>query len=384
MKQLTLLFALMVATGTFKAYAQDVVYTFEAPCTNTLCPSDQCHGVGVATPSTLNTSVFASASALNPSPSLGTSSSFCGTAMNGFAAGNPNNPNRARWAQNWTSSTTINTNHYFGFTLGAVQNGYISISRVDLQDSRSGSGPLTIELRSSADNFATTIWQQTLPDNTGWRSWSITTGLPSFYNSLTFRIYAYASQTTSGAAWRIDNVKVWASVTNLPIELISFTGEKFEQDVRLRWKTASEQDNEHFTLFRSRDAIDATSWEEIGRVPGAGTSQSPIDYEYVDESPNIGTNYYLLRQTDFDGTFTSSNIVAVEFLASKDFSVFPNPTSRGSPVRTSKRIDFIFDDLGKMTRFDPNNITLEVPGVYTLVHQSENGFSETIRLIVTP
>lgn len=377
MKKLTLIFALMVATGTFKAYAQDVVYTFEAPCL-TPCGTDPCNGAGTPFASTVNTAVISSASAFNLGPGLG--AGFSCAPMNGFAVGSPG---RARWANNWPVTLSPGAD-YFVFTLTPSLNSSVQLSSISMNMQISSSGPTAYEIRMSQDGFVTSS-NFVLASNTGtgWFSRSVNTGLPSFIYPLEIRIYGYSASTAAGSL-RIDNVTIGASVTNLPIELISFTGEKFEQDVRLRWTTASEQDNEHFTLFRSQDATNATSWEEIGRVSGAGTSQSPIDYEYVDASPNIGTNYYLLRQTDFDGTFTSSNIVAVEFLASKDFSVFPNPTSRGSPVRTSKRINFIFDDLGKLTRFDSNNITLEVPGVYTLVHQSENGFSETIRLIVTP
>ena len=91
----------------------------------------------------------------------------------------------------------------------------------------------------------------------------------------------------------------------LPIELISFEAEKSGAVVILEWETANEIDNERFELLRSEDGID---FEIIGMVKGGGTLAGGRSYEYIDEEPLFGSNYYQLRQVDFDDKSEVSNI----------------------------------------------------------------------------
>ncbi len=96
----------------------------------------------------------------------------------------------------------------------------------------------------------------------------------------------------------------------LPIQLLSFTAQPNGGQVDLEWRTASEQNNDHFTVERSADAVTFTA---LLQVPGAGNSQSVIDYADVDPSPLDGLSYYRLRQTDIDGTTAVSDAVPVYF-----------------------------------------------------------------------
>lgn len=388
MKKLTLLLALMVATGTFKAYAQVVVYNFNAPCNNTGCATDTCHGRGNALPSSINVGVIASASAFNASlPSLSINGGSCGSGgnMNGFSSGYTSNPNRSRWASNWpTGSIAVNPNSdYFTFTLTTNPLYLVQIDEIRWLELRSPSdGPTGRQLRTSDDTYVTVFVPSSTAALSSWFTRRVTTGLPDFNGSIEIRIYGNNAVSSNGTL-RIDNVQVYAHVLidNLPIELLSFTGEKVDESkVRLLWSTASERDNDYFTVFRCNDLV---TWQEVGTVPGAGSSQSRTDYTLVDAFPLIGTNYYKLRQTDFDGTFVDSDIIAVDFDVGDTFVTFPNPSARGQPIRASKKVDFILDGLGKLVRFDPTNIIIETAGVYTLVHIDEKGFSATCRLIVT-
>jgi len=60
-------------------------------------------------------------------------------------------------------------------------------------------------------------------------------------------------------------------------------------------------------------SVDGDNFSEIGRVKGAGSSLERIDYSFVDRFPYQGTNYYRLRQVDYDGTTTYHKVIAVEF-----------------------------------------------------------------------
>jgi hypothetical protein len=123
-----------------------------------------------------------------------------------------------------------------------------------------------------------------------------------------------------------DNEHIWAlsyENTPLPISLLHFDAvAKDNSFVHCTWTTASEQDNDHFTVERSRDG---NTFEAIGDVPGAGTSYTALDYAFDDLRPYTGVSYYRLRQTDFDGTETWSQAVPVLITKGVAVSVFPNP-----------------------------------------------------------
>ena len=96
----------------------------------------------------------------------------------------------------------------------------------------------------------------------------------------------------------------------LPIELTMLYGVCVDDNkVELRWQTASETNNDYFTILRSFDGI---NFEEIGIVMGAGTTTEFHNYEYYDTDEKEGVVYYKLRQTDFDGNTTESKVIAVQ------------------------------------------------------------------------
>lgn len=98
-----------------------------------------------------------------------------------------------------------------------------------------------------------------------------------------------------------------ASTTNpLPITLVAWEGQCEGKEVKLTWTTASEQNNQFFTIEKSRNVND---WAAIGTVPGAGNSSSMISYSFTDDGAQ-GLAYYRLRQTDINGTTTVSNTIA--------------------------------------------------------------------------
>jgi hypothetical protein len=108
----------------------------------------------------------------------------------------------------------------------------------------------------------------------------------------------------------------------LPIELISFSATAVDSRVDLRWTTVTEINNETFTVERSKDG---ENFEEVAKLPGAGNSDLTTHYYSLDEQPYDGINYYRLKQTDFNGAFTYSEVRAVYFGEDHDVSVYPNP-----------------------------------------------------------
>lgn len=112
----------------------------------------------------------------------------------------------------------------------------------------------------------------------------------------------------------------------LPISLLYFNADLNESgQVALDWATASEKNNDFFTIERS---LDGDSFEAIGRVDGAGDSNIELQYNFIDRNAYPGVSYYRLRQVDFDGAYTFSPIQTInQHQALDDFvAVYPIPT----------------------------------------------------------
>ncbi|MBN2682448.1 MAG: lamin tail domain-containing protein [Bacteroidales bacterium] len=95
----------------------------------------------------------------------------------------------------------------------------------------------------------------------------------------------------------------------LPVELLSFKGYLLNSSIELVWETASELNNDYFTLEKSSNGI---QFSELTVVPGKGTCSFVSFYSNIDENPYTGINYYRLKQTDFDGSFSYSPVIAVK------------------------------------------------------------------------
>jgi hypothetical protein len=132
----------------------------------------------------------------------------------------------------------------------------------------------------------------------------------------------------------VDNAGVDGNLANititfsaiLPVELVSFDAIQNGCVVDLNWLTASEFNNDFFTVYRS---IDAVNWVEIGKVEGNGSTPLPTTYSFRDESPIAGLTYYRLKQTDFDGTEEWHPIRSVDMsdCGMASVRIYPNPTS---------------------------------------------------------
>ena len=106
--------------------------------------------------------------------------------------------------------------------------------------------------------------------------------------------------------------------TALPIELLEFSAEPADKVVNLQWITSSEINNSHFTVERSTDGV---TFSKVLEMPGAGNSNTIRTYKAVDESPAMGVSYYRLKQTDFNGDFTYSEWVVVNFTGNEEISL---------------------------------------------------------------
>ena len=123
---------------------------------------------------------------------------------------------------------------------------------------------------------------------------------------------------------------------SLPVELAGFSGEAVGKQVRLNWATLTESGNEGFLIERQGQDGEFVA---IGEVAGAGDSRERAAYEFFDVEPLSGTNFYRLRQVDFSGVFSLSDVIGVtmgEVAGDLGLSVYPNPARGEVTLKSSE------------------------------------------------
>lgn len=98
---------------------------------------------------------------------------------------------------------------------------------------------------------------------------------------------------------------------SMPVELLYFNYEYINNTIQLNWATASESNNDYFTISRSLDAV---NFDEIGKVQGNGNYNGILYYSFIDKETLTGTSYYSLKQTDYDGNFKIIGLVSCEII----------------------------------------------------------------------
>ncbi|MBO4739463.1 MAG: chitobiase/beta-hexosaminidase C-terminal domain-containing protein, partial [Bacteroidales bacterium] len=111
---------------------------------------------------------------------------------------------------------------------------------------------------------------------------------------------------------------------NLPVELLYFHATCMGDAVQFEWATASETNNEYFTIERSSDAV---NYEEVARIQGAGTTSQRSDYSFMADNNSSSMTYYRLRQTDIDGAEEVFSPVALQCTAEQAtvVDIYPVP-----------------------------------------------------------
>jgi hypothetical protein len=110
----------------------------------------------------------------------------------------------------------------------------------------------------------------------------------------------------------------------LPLNWISLNGEIEQNKILLQWQIANSKDNDHFDVERS---FDAQNFSSIGKLPANdNATTASISFSFEDGSPENGINYYRVKQTDVDGTYSYSKIIALTFHhSSAEIKLLSNP-----------------------------------------------------------
>ncbi len=220
-------------------------------------------------------------------------------------------------------------------------------------------------------------------------------GTPELIGYVTSGVFSGFSPITFGSS---------SSDNPLPIALVEFNARIVNNQVVVDWETASESNNSHFTIQRSIDRKNITN---IGVITGAGNSNQPIQYRFVDKNPLIGTSYYRLVQTDFNGdekpykwksvVYSKYNTLTGPF----KIEIYPNPALQSDisielVVENPGKFDIeIFSIIGEriftedVNIEDRNNIyqlkLSKLPklpqGIYML-NISGNGYRQQVRFVI--
>ncbi len=151
--------------------------------------------------------------------------------------------------------------------------------------------------------------------------------------SLVLSITPNFTGTTCG--FLVDNISI-VPFNPLPIELIYFDAVAEQDKDLVQWQTASQINNDFFTIERSTDAL---NWQNIASVDGAGNSRQTIHYREEIAETLTGIYYYRLKQTDFNKRISYSSIVSIERAMNTECLVFPNPANASVTIQSSASLE---------------------------------------------
>lgn len=268
-------------------------------------------------------------------------------------------------------------------TLPVLNNGYWTISA---------------SANPTSGTYTTTLYNTNYTNSGGAAGWTVIKGTSTATYALNGT--CAASTVTTVVRTGMNGFSVFGvgqSVAPLPVELVSFNGVAYDDHNRLEWVTASETNNDFFEVERSDDGI---NFFTIGRVDGHGTTSMRNDYNFNDYSPIEGTNYYRLKQVDFNGSVSYSQIVTLEFHRGSMTvtNIKPNPTNGevnfdfNSPAESTIHV-VITDVTGRVVRDEYREVKAGTtlintmidqtgPGIYTLsVTEDRSGFRSVTRIV---
>jgi Subtilase family/Secretion system C-terminal sorting domain len=189
--------------------------------------------------------------------------------------------------------------------------------------------------------------------------------------AITFRDYLFAGVdtlsalngiTVTGGRLNVFNAALEVSQYNsTPVELTSLTAQPEENNVVIRWSTATEINNKGFEIekasLNSSTGV-KSDYKKIGFIIGNGSTTERQSYNYEDKSLEPGTYYYRLKQIDFGGQLIYSNEIEADVKSPGQFSLsqnYPNPFNPATKIsfelpERSNVIINVYNVVGQLVR----------------------------------
>jgi hypothetical protein len=164
-------------------------------------------------------------------------------------------------------------------------------------------------------------------------------------------IYAYDG-TSNVKTGTLYNGVGWVGETGLPVELTALSVEVSQSIAQLKWRTETEKNNYGFDIERR---VIGGQWNKVGFVKGHGTSNSPLEYSFIDSKLTAGSYAYRIKQIDNDGAFKYSSELEIKIEVLKEFALsqnYPNPFNPSTKIEFTLLEDGfttlkIYDILGR-------------------------------------
>jgi type IX secretion system substrate protein len=231
---------------------------------------------------------------------------------------------------------------------------------------------MIVEYRNSTNTTVLTSYNTGLKSNEGtWTNYFKTTTAPVGTRWIRIRLLGVVNTGPSVDTY-FDNLSLTTNIA-LPINLTAFNAIPQNSVVKITWTTSSETSNNYYTVQRSQDG---TQWQDIEKVNGAGNTSLVHNYSAYDNNPFQGVSYYRIKQTDYNGTATYSEIKLVDFTKRfTDITIFPNPaqnffTVEGNNVKNAQVT--IYNSIGQLINLPASiqdngimfNTSLAPKGIY--------------------
>tara|TARA_R110002049_G_scaffold306731_1_gene505702 strand:- start:1535 stop:3373 length:1839 start_codon:yes stop_codon:yes gene_type:complete len=251
----------------------------------------------------------------------------------------------------------------------------VNVGNVDVRWDLSTSGPVTAsELRLLID----TDNDGTLADETP----------ISGATALGGGIFEFSGVSGFTNGTRFTLATIDETSTPLPVTWSSFVGKNTLAGNELTWTTASEINNDYFSVERSNNA---TAWTAIGQVNGNGNSITRKVYSFVDREPIEKYNYYRIKQVDFNGAFDFSKTISILNRPKEAISIYPNPAKNQVTINHPEgSICLLFDLLGNelIVKRQRNSESTEMntsslkSGIYMIKIVENQSKRETIKKLI--
>jgi len=223
-----------------------------------------------------------------------------------------------------------NFNTYAALPNGPISNecpnnNYNLLSVLD-----NGYWTITASANPTSGNYNMTLYNTNYtPSGAGWTVVKSATAPPTTASWVLSGACVPAStmpQTMRNGMNGFSSFGVGVSNNPLPVELLYFAGHAEGKVNMLEWTTASEINNDYFTLEHSADGIE---FEHVATLNGAGNSVVTLNYKTEDRHPFSGKTFYRLKQTDYDGLFSYSDVIVIKNIFDEMTleNLHPNPTT---------------------------------------------------------
>jgi hypothetical protein len=239
-------------------------------------------------------------------------------------------------------------------------------------------------------------------------AWSATTGGSFASTTVSSTTYTAPSNLANGiikciitdACGRTRVVTSNLSVScALPVTNLSFAVKEKNNSAVLDWSTATEINNDHFTVWKGKTSKD---FKELIQVKGVGTSTATHFYSFTDTMPFEGDNYYLLTQADNNGAVDTFPVRYLRFNGEYNtFSIdgagpipFDDELRINYEVNQATAVDFIlsgfrgdkvrrqqvYSEKGKNS-FAFNDLASLEKGIYFLTIRNKEGDTRNLKLM---